>query len=110
MKSFIADGRSVNIYQGGYMRAHDFDFLMEIGIGLVVNVTSNINAPDWIGQSDVPRWLRFILPEYRRDTQVLPEFSRFTNCCPTRSCAARMSSFIAAQEPIAQALARPRML
>ena len=63
LKSFIADGRSVNIYQGGYMRAHDLDFLMEIGIGLVVNVTSNINAPDWIGQSDVPRWMRFILPE-----------------------------------------------
>ena len=49
LKSFIADGRSVKVYQGGYMRANDLDFLMEIGIGLVVNVTSNINAPDWIG-------------------------------------------------------------
>ena len=38
-KSYIDDGRSVKIYQGGYMRANDLDFLREIGVGLVVNVT-----------------------------------------------------------------------
>ena len=92
------------------MRANDLEFLREIGVGLVVNVTSNIEAPRWIGEPEAPIWLRFLIPELRRDTQVLLAFNNFCICCPTPSCAARMSSFIAAQEPIAQALARPRML
>ena len=91
------------------MRANDLDFLREIGVGLVVNVTSNIDALDWTGQSEAPRWLPFIISEPRRDTQVLPELNCFTIFCPTPSCAARTSSSIAAQGPIAQALARPRM-
>ena len=43
-KTYIDDGRSVKIYQGGYMRTNDLKFLREIGVGLVVNVTSNIDA------------------------------------------------------------------
>ena len=96
-KSYFDDGRSVTIYQGGYMRANDLEFLREIGVGLVVNVTYNIDALGWIGQSAAPRWLRFINPEPRRDTQVLFAFNRFLTIFTTPFCAARTSSSIAAQ-------------
>ena len=108
-KSYLDDCSSVKIYQGGYMRANDLEFLREIGVGLVVNVTSNIDALDWIGQAEAPRWLRFIIPEPRRGIQFLPEINRFYQFLSTPSCAARASSSIAAQGPVVQALARPLM-
>ena len=74
-KCYLDDGRHANIYQGGYTRANDLEFFREISVGLVVNVTSNIVAPCWIGESEAPRWLRFLIPELRRDTQFLLAFN-----------------------------------
>ena len=69
--------QDVNIFQGGYMRANDLEFLQEIGIRLVVNVTANIEAPPWMGKPDAPRWWRFIAPEIHPDAPVLPVFETY---------------------------------
>ncbi len=44
------EGGEARIYQGGYTRANDLAFLSEISIGLVVNVSANIPAPEGTGE------------------------------------------------------------
>ena len=105
--SFLSNGRDVKLFQGCFMRANDLHFLKEIGIGLVVNVTFNIEAPPWIGFLDDPRWWRFAIPQLHRDAQVLLAFETFYQFVPNAPWTATMSSSIVAQGPIAQAHARP---
>jgi len=77
-----ADGVEARIYQGGYMRANDIQYMQELRIGLVVNCTSNIERPPWHGQSDAPNWIRFpiagaIFDATRHGVPILPYFRRF---------------------------------
>ena len=44
------EGGEARIYQGGYTRANDLAFLNEISIGLVVNVSANIQPQNGTGE------------------------------------------------------------
>ena len=68
-------GREVRIYQGGYLRANDLEYLTQIPIALVINVTGNVPSPPWLGQLDTPQWCRFIVPSVK-DGPVLFSFQR----------------------------------
>ena len=67
------EGGEARIYQGGYTRANDLAFLNEISIGLVVNVSANIPAPEWHGRVGAPHWCRWVAPETR---PVFPAFEQ----------------------------------
>ena len=52
-------GVEAKIYQGGVYRMRDRSFLEENNISLVVNCTSNIDSPNWLGEPGMPHWVRF---------------------------------------------------
>jgi hypothetical protein len=54
--------RDARIYQGGYLRANDLEYITQISIALVINVTGNVPAPPWLEQLDTPQWCRFVAP------------------------------------------------
>ena len=56
------EGGEARIYQGGYARANDLALLNEISIGLVVNDSANIPAPEWHGRVGAPHWRRWVAP------------------------------------------------
>ena len=89
LRSWNHEGNEGKIFQGGYVRANDLDFLKATNIRLVINVTANIEAPPWIGHPEAPRWLRFVIPELRRDSQVLLAFNTFLPICAQRPLARR---------------------
>ena len=41
-------GREVRIYQGGYLRANDLEYLAQISVTLVINVTGNVPSHPWL--------------------------------------------------------------
>ena len=54
-------GIEARIYQGGIFRVQDLNFLKSRNITLVVNCTTNIEAPEWFQrrEPDAPEWTRF---------------------------------------------------
>ena len=70
------EGGEARIYQGGYTRANDLAFLNEISIGLVVNVSANIPAPEWHRRVGAPHWCRWVAPKLNT-RPVFPAFGRF---------------------------------
>ena len=71
------EGGEARIYQGRCTRANDLAFLNEISIGLVVNVSANIPAPEWHGRVGAPHWCRWVAPETR---PVFPAFEQLYSC------------------------------
>ena len=56
--------------------------MKELGVGLVINCTSNISAPNWHPANDVPKWYRFpnygeIYDRHRSVLPILPVFTKF---------------------------------
>eukprot|EP00969_Alexandrium_andersonii_P208018 9188124-Alexandrium_andersonii.AAC.1 len=49
------------VYQGGHLPASDLTFLTDRNIKLVINCTSLLEQPWWVGRTgrDVPKWQRF---------------------------------------------------
>jgi len=68
-------GKEVRIYQGGHLRANDLEYITQISIALVINVTGNVASPPWLGQPDTPQWCRFMIPSVK-DGPVLFGFER----------------------------------
>ena len=63
------EGGEARIYQGGYARANDVALLNELSIGLVVNVSANIPAPEVARAS----WSTTLVPlGGPRDTPRIP--------------------------------------
>ena len=52
-------GATAKVYQGGFHRAEDLEFLRASNIRLVINCTHNLNAPRWVNQPGAPVFHRF---------------------------------------------------
>ena len=48
-----------SVYQGGRYIPGDLDWLLAQNIKLVVNCTSNLAMPAWVGDPSMPNWVRF---------------------------------------------------
>ena len=61
-----------SVYQGGRDIPGDEDWLLAQNIKLVVNCTSNIAMPAWVGHPSMPNWVRFPVTSAitRRDRSV----------------------------------------
>ena len=110
----VDSGVQASVCQGGYLAANDLDCTKELAIGLVVNSTSNIPAPNWQGDNEVPDCYRFlILGIYIRSPPQRPPHLAFIHEVLPSSLKLHLAWHqrfhnLPRRGPIAPALALPR--